>query len=54
MALTNEDVLLIERMLDSRFAASEKRIADKLEALETRILTKFHKWASPVESRMQT
>ena len=29
-------------------------INDKLEKLETTLLTEFHKWASPQEARMRT
>ncbi len=29
-------------------------IADQLEALETRMLTEFHKWAQPVVGRLRS
>ncbi len=47
----------IEERLDKRVAASEQRIlaemATRIETLETRLLTEFHKWASPAEARMR-
>lgn len=42
MSLTDDDKRWIEGMLDS-----------KLEALETKILTAFHQWASPNEARQR-
>jgi hypothetical protein len=29
-------------------------IAERLESVETRLLTEFHKWASPVELRVRS
>jgi hypothetical protein len=29
-------------------------ILQQLEGMETRLLTEFHKWASPLEARMRT
>jgi hypothetical protein len=29
-------------------------ISEQLERLETRLLTEFHKWASPLEARQRT
>lgn len=29
-------------------------IAERLERVETRLLTEFHKWASPVETRQRS
>ncbi|MGA2598261.1 MAG: hypothetical protein ABSH09_14870 [Bryobacteraceae bacterium] len=29
-------------------------ISEQLEAVETRILTEFHKWASPLEARQRS
>jgi hypothetical protein len=34
--------------------ASEARFREQLEGVETRLLTEFHKWASPLESRQRT
>ena len=39
MALTEED---------------RRWISEQLERVETRLLTKFHKWVSPVEMRQRT
>jgi hypothetical protein len=54
MALTEED----KRWMLERFATKEdlERFATKeeLERVETRLLTGFHKWASPFESRLRT
>lgn len=45
MALSDED----KQWLTERFATK-----DDLEAMETRLLTEFHKWASPLEARQRT
>lgn len=29
-------------------------ISEQLEGMETRLLTEFHKWASPIEARQRT
>lgn len=42
MALTEEDKRWITELLDV-----------KLEGVETRLLTEFHKWASPNEARQR-
>jgi hypothetical protein len=42
MSLTNEDKIWITALL-----------AEKLEGVETRLLTEFHKWASPNEARQR-
>ena len=42
MALTEDDKSWIEAKLDA-----------KLEALETKLLTAFHQWASPLDSRVR-
>jgi hypothetical protein len=33
---------------------SERRTAGAIEATETKLLTAFHQWASPMEARMRT
>lgn len=42
MSLTDEDKQWITQLLD-----------EKLEAVETKLLTEFHRWASPNESRQR-
>lgn len=43
MSLTNEDKQWINEVLDER-----------LERAETKLLTAFHQWASPIEARLRT
>jgi hypothetical protein len=43
MSLTNEDKQWINEVLDER-----------LERAETKLLTAFHPWASPIEARLRT
>lgn len=43
MSLTNEDKEWITELLDER-----------LERVETKLLTAFHQWASPMEARLRT
>ena len=32
----------------------KKWISERLERVETSLLTEFHKWASPIDARMRT
>jgi len=32
----------------------KKWISERLERVETSLLTEFHKWASPIDTRMRT
>jgi hypothetical protein len=50
MSLTNEDKQWIVNAINS----SESRLIARIEAVETSLLTEFHKWASPLEARMRT
>ena len=34
--------------------AMEQRLNDRIEAVETKLLTAFHDWARPVEIRLRT
>jgi hypothetical protein len=43
VSLTNEDKQWISELL-----------SEKLEAVETRLLTEFHKWASPMDARQRS
>jgi len=41
--------------MEGRTVASPKAyVNERCELLETRLLTEFHKWASPVETRLRT
>lgn len=51
----------LKEYLDRRFEAIDRRITEveerldaKIERVETNLLTAFHKWASPMESRMRS
>ena len=69
MALTDEDrnwfttmvtalIRQSEERSDAKLVAAERRIKEELkdaiEATENRLLTEFHKWASPLDPRMRT
>ena len=70
MSLTNEDInairVLMQGLLQEseartgeRFQALEARLAtlathEELTGMETKLLTAFHNWASPAESRMRS
>jgi hypothetical protein len=43
----------IEERLDKRVDALEERLNARIEAVETKLLTEFHKWASPTEARLR-
>jgi polyhydroxyalkanoate synthesis regulator phasin len=40
--------------IDARFAEAESRVNDRIERVETTLLTEFHKWASPAEARVKS
>ncbi|MGA2114636.1 MAG: hypothetical protein ABSH56_07790 [Bryobacteraceae bacterium] len=48
--LTNEDKQWILEKLDG----VSQKFDQKLERVETTLLTEFHKWASPAEARQRT
>ena len=52
--LTQDDKQWIADQISSQIAASEERLAARIERTETALLTEFHKWASPVEMRQRT
>jgi hypothetical protein len=63
--LTNEDKQWIEEntrglteRLEQRFteqlAGQQRDLSEKIEKVETTLLTEFHKWASPLEMRQRT
>ena len=49
MALTDED----KTWINDELGALETRMLDKLEGMETRLLTAFHQWASPADTRLR-
>jgi len=61
MSLTDEDKTWItEQLRDDRNWTKEylreerNRITEEIRAVETSLLTEFHKWASPSEARQRT
>jgi hypothetical protein len=48
--LTEEDKRWIEQQLE----AQRVQVAERLERVETTLLTEFHKWASPFEARQRS
>jgi hypothetical protein len=44
----------LEGRLATRIDAAEAHMTERIEATETRLLTEFHKWASPMEARQRT
>lgn len=45
---------MIDPDLREYLQAMERRLNDRIEAVETRLLTEFHKWASPLEARVRS
>lgn len=57
MALSDEDKQWILEQLartDAKLERTETRLEEKLEQVETNLLTAFHKWASPMETRVRS
>lgn len=58
MSLSDDDKQWIERLLDNRLGRLDehfRRLFDeRLERLETKLLTAFHDWASPMEARQRS
>ncbi len=57
MPLSEEDrqwILEKFERADERLERAEERMSERLEQVETRLLTEFHKWASPVELRQRS
>lgn len=52
--LTDEDKRWMTGLLDGRLEKVEQRFAERLEKVETTLLTEFHKWASPIEMRQRS
>lgn len=54
MSLNDDDKRWIRELMEEQLAASESRYLERLERVETTLLTEFHKWASPLDARMRT
>jgi hypothetical protein len=56
--LTDEDKTWIREQLEERLEKFGERLEEKfverLEKVETTLLTEFHKWASPIEFRQRS
>ena len=52
--VTKQDLLDLEARLNVRFTELKDHINERSETVETRLLTEFHKWASPAEARSRT
>jgi hypothetical protein len=48
--LTDDD----KKWIATEVSASEERIGARMEKIETALLTEFHKWASPVITRLRS
>jgi len=48
--LTDDD----KKWIATQIAASEERMGARMERIETALLTEFHKWASPVVTRLRS
>ncbi|HZL56267.1 MAG TPA: hypothetical protein VFC21_04265 [Bryobacteraceae bacterium] len=52
--LTEDDKQWIANALSGALRESEERTAAAIEATETKLLTAFHQWASPLETRVRS
>ena len=48
--LTDDD----KKWIADQISASEERMGTRIEKIETALLTEFHKWASPVITRLRS
>jgi len=48
--LTDDD----KKWIAAQISASEERMGARMEKIETALLTEFHKWASPVITRLRS
>jgi hypothetical protein len=44
----------LKQYLDGMEARMKQHVSEQCEKVETRLLTEFHKWASPLEARLRT
>jgi hypothetical protein len=49
--LTEEDKQWIDKTVASRLEEERQWVVERIEKLETTVLTEFHKWASPIDLR---
>jgi len=47
--LTEEDKQWIDKTVASRLEEERQWVVERIEKLETTLLTEFHKWASPID-----
>ncbi len=52
--LTDDDKKWITAEMSTQMAAGEERTGARMEKIETALLTEFHKWASPVITRLRS
>lgn len=52
--LTDDDKKWIAAEISTQISASEERLGARMEKIETALLTEFHKWASPVITRLRS
>ena len=52
--LTDQDKKWIAAEIATQIVASEERVEARIEKVETALLTEFHKWASPVITRLRS
>jgi hypothetical protein len=52
--LTDDDKKWITDEISRQISGSEERIGARMEKIETALLTEFHKWASPVITRLRS
>ncbi len=52
--LTDEDKQWIDKTIASRIEEERQWVVERIEKLETTLLTEFHKWASPIDLRQRT
>ncbi len=52
--LTEDDKKWIAAEISTQMSAGEERMGARMEKIETALLTEFHKWASPVITRLRS
>ena len=52
--LTDDDKKWITDEISRQISGREERIGARMEKIETALLTEFHKWASPVITRLRS
>jgi len=54
MSLTNEDKQWINQRREEDRQWITELLDERLDRVETKLLTAFHQWASPMEARLRT